>query len=487
MSKLARAAEVTAENIEGKITINELNALADSTFSFTKGTTSLVPAENNHPDLEKSKTDLYQYMQDHFKDAETTKNDAKGKEKYNQYKNASEKNGSMGDDKTGETDAISEITGLTAADYPSGFENKADSVGLLDAILNLVTDLSKDATGTLKNARDTLYVTEYCMNMFSYASYENEMKYDYMKTHDIQLNSLAGLSTKISSGDLINTLVNESTVKDTINQLAQNEDTTVTANKTLTNKPINDTNNYAYEREIEYILFGKENAENIKSIKQQLFKVRYTMNLIPGYMLFWNDNIIKGIAAGVSSATSGIIPEPLVRVVMILALVGIESNNDVKLLLEGVPVKLLKTGNNVTEAEWVYSVDNFFSGDMSTYGVTSGSNPEQNQKVDAFRMQYSDYLTLLLYFQLSSSDDTKVNTVYKRIGDVIQSNMAEKVYKDSSDKFKLSNCITQFSLNYSAVVKPLVFNLGIYNGYGVEALLSDKKWRTIQGNMVRGY
>ena len=88
LSKLARAAEVTAENIEGKITINELNALADSTFSFTKGTTSLVPAENNHPDLEKSKTDLYQYMQDHFKDAETTKNDAKGKEKYNQYKNA---------------------------------------------------------------------------------------------------------------------------------------------------------------------------------------------------------------------------------------------------------------------------------------------------------------------------------------------------------------------------------------------------------------
>ncbi len=478
---------VRSDQIEGKITGKELDDLANSTFSFTKGTTSLVPAENNHPDLEESKTDLYQYMQDHFKDAATTKNDAKGKEKYNQYKNASEKNGSMGDDKTGETDAISEITGLTAADYPSGFENKADSVGLLDAILNLVTDLSKDATGTLKNARDTLYVTEYCMNMFSYASYENEMKYNYMKTHDIQLNSLAGLSTKISSGDLINTLVNESTVKDTINQLAQNEDTTVTANKTLTNKPINDTNNYAYEREIEYILFGKENAENIKSIKQQLFKVRYTMNLIPGYMLFWNDNIIKGIAAGVSSATSGIIPEPLVRVVMILALVGIESNNDVKLLLEGVPVKLLKTGNNATEAEWVYSVDNFFSGDMSTYGVTSGSNPEQNQKVDAFRMQYSDYLTLLLYFQLSSSDDTKVNAVYKRIGDVIQSNMAEKVYKDSSDKFKLSNCITQFSLNYSAVVKPLVFNLGIYNGYGVEALLSDKKWRTIQGNMVRGY
>lgn len=473
--------------IEGKITGKELDDLAGDTFSFTKGTTSLVPAENNHPDLEKSKTDLYQYMQDHFKDAKTTKDDAKGKEKYNQYKEKSKDNENMNTDKTGETDAISEITGLTAADYPSGFENKADSVGLLDAILNLVTDLSKDATGTLKNARDTLYVTEYCMNMFSYASYENEMKYDYMKTHDIQLNSLAGLSTKISSGDLINTLVNQSTVKDTINQLAQNEDTTVTANKTLTNKPINDTNNYAYEREIEYILFGKENAENIKSIKQQLFKVRYTMNLIPGYMLFWNDNIIKGIAAGVSSATSGIIPEPLVRVVMILALVGIESNNDVKLLLEGVPVKLLKTGNNATEAEWVYSVDNFFKDDMSTYGVTSGSNPEQNQKVDAFRMQYSDYLTLLLYFQLSSSDDTKVNTVYKRIGDVIQSNMAEKVYKDSSEKFKLSNCITQFSLNYSAVVKPLVFNLGIYNGYGVEALLSDKKWRTIQGNMVRGY
>ena len=109
-------------------------------------------------------------------------------------------------------------------------------------------------------------------------------------------------------------------------------------------------------------------------------------------------------------------------------------------------------------------------------------------QTNPFRLQYSDYLTLLLYFKISDeSESGEANTVYKRIGDVIQSNMAEKIYKDSSDKFKLSNCITQFSLNYSAVVKPLVFNLGIYNGYGVEALLSDKKWRTIQGNMVRGY
>ena len=172
---------------------------------------------------------------------------------------------------------------------------------------------------------------------------------------------------------------------------------------------------------------------------------------------------------------------------MILALIGIESNNDVKLLLEGVPVKLLKTGNNVTEAEWVYRVENIFGNDMAAYGASSGSNPKGGQKVNAFRLQYSDYLTLLLYFQLSASDNTKVNAVYKRIGDVIQANMAEKVYKDSSNKFKLSNCITQFSLDYSAVVKPLVFNLGIYNGYNVETLLNDKKWRTIKGSMVRGY
>lgn len=393
----------------------------------------------------------------------------------------------MNDDTTGETDVISEITSLTAADYPSGFNDKADSVGLLDAVLNLVSQLSQDPTGTLKDARDTLYVTEYCMDMFSYASYENEMKYDYMKSKDIKLNELAKLSTQISTGELINNLANQAGIKDTVNQLAQNQDTTVTANKTLTNQPINDTNNYAYQREIEYILFGKDNKENIKTIKQQLFKVRYTMNLIPGYMLFWDDKTITSISSGISAATSGIIPEPLVRVVMILALIGIESNNDVKLLLEGVPVKLLKTGNNVTEAEWVYSVENIFGNDMAAYGASSGSNPKGGQKVNAFRLQYSDYLTLLLYFQLSASDNTKVNAVYKRIGDVIQANMAEKVYKDSSNKFKLSNCITQFSLDYSAVVKPLVFNLGIYNGYNVETLLNDKKWRTIKGSMVRGY
>lgn len=478
---------VTAKDIEGKVTINALNNLADTTFSFTKGTTTLTPPENGHPDLEKNKPDLYQYMQEHFKDAETTKNDDKGKNKYNKYKEKSKKNENMNDDTTGETDVISEITSLTAADYPSGFNDTADSVGLLDAILNLVSQLSQDPTGTLKDARDTLYVTEYCMDMFSYASYENEMKYDYMKSKDIKLNELAKLSTQISTGELINNLANQAGIKDTVNQLAQNQDTTVTANKTLTNQPINDTNNYAYQREIEYILFGKDNKENIKTIKQQLFKVRYTMNLIPGYMLFWDDKTITSISKGISAATSGIIPEPLVRVVMILALIGIESNNDVKLLLEGVPVKLLKTGNNVTEAEWVYSVENIFGNDMAAYGASSGSNPKGGQKVNAFRLQYSDYLTLLLYFQLSASDNTKVNAVYKRIGDVIQANMAEKVYKDSSNKFKLSNCITQFSLDYSAVVKPLVFNLGIYNGYNVETLLNDKKWRTIKGSMVRGY
>lgn len=346
LSNLADAAGklVTAEDIEGKVTINALNELADARFSFTKGTTTLTPPENGHPDLEKNKTDLYQYMQDHFKDAATTKNDDKGKNKYNEYKEKSKENENMNDDTTGETDVISEITSLTAADYPSGFNDKADSVGLLDAVLNLVSQLSQDPTGTLKDARDTLYVTEYCMDMFSYASYENEMKYDYMKSKDIKLNELAKLSTQISTGELINNLANQAGIKDTVNQLAQNQDTTVTANKTLTNQPINDTNNYAYQREIEYILFGKDNKENIKTIKQQLFKVRYTMNLIPGYMLFWDDKTITSISSGISAATSGIIPEPLVRVVMILALIGIESNNDVKLLLEGVPVKLLKTG-----------------------------------------------------------------------------------------------------------------------------------------------
>ncbi len=476
------------ENINGKVTKGDLKQLADQRFQPSVGNHSLSPESSgsNHPDMSKNSPHLYTYIREKFKGL---KNDEK-------YNNAKETYKKIKDDPDAEEDreieaeesTVAEINGLKAENYPSGFTDTSSKISIFSSILSLAGNLAQDWEGTLKDARDTLYVTEYCMSMFSYASYENEMKYNYMTAHDLQEEQLDKLSTKYAlSQNLINDTANgitDSAEKEKINNLTQNEDPNNPQNMSLTNKPINSDNNYAYQREIEYILFGNENKNNLKDVKEELFTLRYSFNLIPGYRLFWNNDLISNVANSISAATSGIIPAPLMKVVMILALVGAESWNDVQLLTQGIPVRLYKSGSNATEAEWVVSLDRKFSDILSEYG--GGATDTQDGQPDkSGRMFYSDYLTLLLYVQLSSSNETKVNAVYKRIGDVIQANMAEKIYENSD--YQLSKCITQFSLSYSAVVKPLVFQLGIYNGYHVDALISDEKWRTISGTMARGY
>lgn len=479
---------VSSADIEGKITTTQLDNLATDKFSFTPGSQDVNPNNTNNPNIQVETPKLYEYMDNKFngKVNENQKN-KDAKDAYKTMKNDKDAD----EDREIEIveDTAEDITDLDANSYPSGFTGNAKSVSIFDSIIHLATGLANDFEGTVKDARDELYVVEYCMNMFSYASYENEMKYNYMKENGISLEELNALSKQLSNGSRVKKLADSTSVKDKIEALPSNEEEEVTYNKSLTNRIINADNNYAYQREIEYILFGGDNADNMKKVKQELYKIRFSMNLIPGYKLFWRNEIITMVSSAISTATYGIVPEPLVKVVMILALVGAESLNDVNLLEEGVPVRLLKYGSNPDEAEWVLDVSSKF-GDMvrswAEGAKTSNSNVQTDKEETSFRMSYSNYITLILYFQLTSSDTAKVNHVYKRIGDVIQSNMAEKVYQ--KPEYKLSNCVTQFSLKYSAIVQPLILNLGIYNDYGnAQTLVNDKKWRTISGTMVRGY
>lgn len=490
---------ISSEDIND-VTYDFLDKKATDTFKMEIDDSKLYYESDSSPDFDAVGNNLYDYMKKKFGEINQTEKEKveKGNNRYKSYKNESAKKDDREEDNETPNKNIGEDIYKSFKDvantYPSGLTNTSDKVGIFSSIIDFAQRLKADSVGTLKDARDSLYVVEYCMNMFSYASYENEMKYKYMITNDTSLKeNLEKLPKCVSNGQLIDDVMpteTKATIDGLMAETNDNKNTTITANKTLTNQVISKDNNYAYQREIEYLLYGNDNDTNIKNVKWELFKLRYAMNIVPGYMLFWDDKVIEGISTAVSGLTHGIVPVPLVKVVMILILIGLESDNDVKLLLEGVPVRLLKLGNSVDNAEWVMDVGKKFSTDATELSVTGSGNTSitGDEETNPFRLQYSDYLTLLLYFKISDeSESGEANTVYKRIGDVIQSNMAEKVYKDSSDKFKLSNCITQFSLNYSAVVKPLVFNLGIYNGYGVEALLSDKKWRTIQGNMVRGY
>ena len=204
---------------------------------------------------------------------------------------------------------------------------------------------------------------------------------------------------------------------------------------------------------------------------QELSELRYALNLGPGIVKLWNttDNpILFEISNGISVATSGIIPEPLVRMVLILILVGMVSLNDVSLLLSGIPVQFLKIGN---DSEWVYSEDYF-----------NGNTTSAARNNNAVRFYYSDYMLLLLFLQLK--DTAKSNDVYKRIGDVIQANMSQLI--TDNKEYQLSKAITQYKIDYTLTVKPLVLNLGIYNGYDNNpAGLTG--WRTFSGMLVNGY
>lgn len=452
-------------------------------FKFESGAGNISITNDNHPEFSNNPVEsneayaVYQYMINKFQ----SMNEEEKKEGEKQYKERKKEKDKSSDDvqnieDNADINDIKENLKDSAELYPSKLSASSNGVDLLNGVFSIVTDFADNGfKNTIERYRDVLYTADYCMEMFSYATYEKEAEYKYMlKEHEDNSSKFSGienLSTKTISaanselGRLVSGYEQE------FNNMFIDTNPQNTANKSLTNKPINAGNNYAYTRELEYILFGKSNKENISEMSRELFELRYALNLGPGIVKLWNttDNpILFEISNGISVATSGIIPEPLVRMVLILILVGMESLNDVSLLLSGIPVQFLKIGN---DSEWVYSGD-YFNGN-----TTSAARDD-----NAVRFYYSDYMLLLLFLQLK--DTAKSNDVYKRIGDVIQANMSQLI--TDNKEYQLSKAITQYKIDYTLTVKPLVLNLGIYNGYDNNpAGLTG--WRTFSGMLVNGY
>lgn len=449
-------------------------------FKFESAAGNISVTNDNHPEFSNNPVEsntayaVYQYTINKFQ----SMNEEEKKEGEKQYKERKKEKDKASDDvqnieDTTDTKDIKENLKDSAALYPSKLATSSNEVDLLNGVFGIVTDFADNGfKNTIERYRDVLYTADYCMEMFSYATYENEAKYKYMlkehKNNSSKFSGIENLSTKVSfiANKDLETL--SSGYEQEFKDMFTDTNPQNAANKSLTNKPINASNNYAYTRELEYILFGKSNKENVSEMSQELFELRYALNLGPGIAKLWNDNILCPISATISAATSGIIPEPLVRMVLVLILIGMESLNDVSLLLSGIPVQFLKIGES---SEWVYSGD-YFNG--NTTSATCNDN--------AIRFYYSDYMLLLLFLQLK--DTAKSNDVYKRIGDVIQANMSQLI--TDNKEYQLSKAITQYKMNYTLTVKPLVLNLGIYNGYDNNpTTLTD--WRTFSGVLVNAY
>ena len=160
---------------------------------------------------------------------------------------------------------------------------------------NLFTELANMGV----NFVDNLYVSDYIMSMFSYNT----------------------ISTPVPGE-------NQEEIKP----------------QTLTLNDINEANNKYYLGEVEYIVFGNTDTnKNVNTAYASIFGVRLAFNLIYAFSASEVRDVAMSIAAGISAATCGLVPVPLIQAVIIIAAACMESGIDISLLKQHEMIVLFKT------------------------------------------------------------------------------------------------------------------------------------------------
>lgn len=176
---------------------------------------------------------------------------------------------------------------------------------------------------------------------------------------------------------------------------------------------------------LEYLIAGKDtDKSNLASVVERLVAIRH----LPNYVCIMKDTAkkaeIEAVAASVAAMTGLPFLEPIAKVIVTEAWVFAESVNDVKILLSGEKLSLLKT-----EANWKTSLTNLFG--ANTNGDESG-------------FKYEVYLGFLL---LISDRD---NVIYRTM-DLIQMNICKNYNKE----FRMNKGMMSFESNVTFNVAPL--------------------------------
>ena len=196
--------------------------------------------------------------------------------------------------------------------------------------------------------------------------------------------------------------------------------------------------------EIEYILSGKDrDRDNLEQTIGKLLLIREGMNLI--YLM--QDSAKKAEAESLAIALvgfTGMYGVIKVTQVLILAIWAfVEAVIDVRLLLEGEKVALLKnSGNWNTSLEGVKN----FKKEVGTAGIKQKEG-----------LSYQDYLRVLLFL----SDDSQKDY---RMMDLIEENIRQQEGKG----FSLDNCVSYMEVRLKFIAEPLFFKVGSGNKYEIE-------------------
>lgn len=267
--------------------------------------------------LTKDKPNFYSYLYEHFNAAssnsdEMVEDKANGENLYDNIKNKSSSAASgkaFGVD-SGNISNAGELNGLAgrpslnkgsdaetpAAEVKTGDSAAKDASGSLSSMF---ASLSAAALDMGTDLRDKLYVADYILSMFSYDTIEKEFA-----------------------------------VKNPGEEVAV---------KSLTLQPINATNNFAYGKEVEYIIYGGSNASNLTKAYGSIYGIRFGFNIIYAFM----DSEIRdgafAIATPISAATLGVIPVPLIQAAIIVGIACCESGLDLSEIRDGKAVPLFKS------------------------------------------------------------------------------------------------------------------------------------------------
>ncbi len=458
---------VKADNIS--FVISELNSYKESSFIFTTSTVvgTINVTNNNNPSLTVNPPELYTWMIKYppFKKyAEAKKNGqtVEGSKKEGEDKK-DEAEGEVDDaydeDAADEVAAsennISELENLPSSNHstpPMTATISKDITEMSNVVSGMFTDFGGTVTQSAVNLRDDVYTIDYIMNMFSYQTFENEWKFENSTNV-----TMAGFNSGNPYADA--------------DEGFKSTDLTFPYNKTLTNKMIDSTNNYAYGSEVEYILYGKSNEDNLKSANRTIFAIRFILNLPAEFKRYWPESVgvddkgcLSEMALLAESLSYGIVPAKLVKFVVIMGLAAAESATDLKILKKGIPVKLVKNEN---ELEMHFP---------SAEGIWVKENDVRDKNL-SMGFQYSDYLKLFLFLKLTAGDS---DGIYLRTMDVIQANMIHQ-----GNEFVASKSVVYYQANATVQVAPLMLDIPLVTNEGYGA--TNGAWNTINYSQVKGY
>ena len=336
--------------------------------------------------------------------------------------------------------------------------------------------ISKVAKGDLgdiaANTRDKLFVIEYIMDMFSHATYSNEAWYKREQKANgslLHAENWDALKDKYSSA---------------FKELNLFE---YTDNVSLTNQLISNEKNALYLGEVEYCLYGKATLkENLEASFGDIFKIRFACNTLSGFINFWkykgDDNVtaevIESIALAIQGFTQGIIPAPLTKSILILALATMESAKDLEVIKAGLPVTFYK----VDYTKWKYAINP----DGDDNGKIGEKDSNDHKPEDPKGLYYSDYMYAFLVKQ--ALGDSSYTTLLTRIGKLVEGNMKLMTGKD----WKLDNCIVYYELQGQVKVEPLMLTLPLIqsfdtNGRSAKDVIKTSKWAEFKIKQTKGY